>query len=131
MGQIQKRQKILDDQAQAQLIPAIAMVSVLHPIRLSIGQVPFHPYASPAPEFPPPPNASPAPEFPPPPYASPSPKIPPRTTHAVPYLEIPLPTTRASSHRSLHTPHIHFLTLLIFYLPRHPLISAMILVKPL
>ena len=46
----------------------------------------------------PPLHASPAPEFLPPPYASPSPKIPPRTTHAVPDLEIHLPTAYASSH---------------------------------
>ena len=43
-GEIQKRQKILDNQAQAQLVPAIAMVSVLHPIRLSVGWVPLHPH---------------------------------------------------------------------------------------
>jgi len=44
MGKIQKRQKILDDQARAQLVPAIAMVSVLHPIRLSVARIPLHPH---------------------------------------------------------------------------------------
>ena len=44
MGQIKKRQKILDDQARAQLVLAIAMVSVLHPIRLSVDWVPLHPH---------------------------------------------------------------------------------------
>ena len=44
MGQIQNRQKILDDQARAQVMPTIAMVSVLHPIRLLVGRIPLHPH---------------------------------------------------------------------------------------
>ena len=88
MGQIKKRQKILDDQAQAQLVPAIAMVSMLHPIRLSVGRI----------------HASPAPEFPTPPHATPFPKIPPCTAHAVPDLEIPLPIAHASSHLNIPSP---------------------------
>ena len=84
MRQIQKHQKILDDQARAQLLPAIAMVNVLHPLHASL-----------------------APEFPPPPHASPSPEIPPHIAHAVPNLEIPLPTTHASSHPEIPSPTSH------------------------
>ena len=88
MEQIQKRQKILDDQARAQLLLAIAMLSILHPIRLSVGRI----------------HASPALEFPPPPHATPFLKIPPCTAHAVPDLEIPLPTAHASSHLKIPSP---------------------------
>ncbi|KAK7833562.1 transcription initiation factor tfiid subunit 4b [Quercus suber] len=119
MGQIQMRQKILDDQAQAQIVPAIAMVTVVHPIRPDPPPPPhassaleFPPplHASSALEFPPPPHTSLAPEFPPPPHASPSPEIPPRTAHAVPDLEIPLPTAHASSHPEIpsHTSRTFF-----------------------
>ena len=81
---------------------------------------------------PPPPHASPALEFLPPPHASSSPEIPPRTAYVVPDLETSLPTADASSHLEIpsHTPRT-FLTPLIFHLPPHPLISAMISVKPL
>ena len=64
------------------------MVSVLHPIRLSVGRI----------------HASPAPEFPTPPHATPFPKIPPCTAHAVPDLEIPLPIAHASSHLNIPSP---------------------------
>ena len=84
------------------------------------------------PSPPPPPHASAGPEFPPPPHASPSPEIPPRTTHVVLDLEIPLPTAHASSHPEIpsHTPRTFFDPAHLSF-PRHPLISAMISVRPL